>query len=69
MPRLAVNGANIYYEENGAGPESIVFAHGLLWSGRMYDNQVAVLKQRFRCITFDFRGQGQSQVTERSYLK
>ena len=67
MPHLAVNGANIYYEENGAGPEAIVFAHGLLWSGRMYDNQVAVLKERFRCITFDFRGQGQSQVTETGY--
>lgn len=67
MPHLAVNGANIYYEETGAGPEAIVFAHGLLWSGRMYDNQVAVLKERFRCITFDFRGQGQSQVTETGY--
>lgn len=67
MPHLSVNGANIYYEENGKGPDAIVFAHGLLWSGRMYDNQVAVLKERFRCITFDFRGQGQSQVTEAGY--
>ena len=67
MPHLAINEASIYYEVNGVGPEAIVFAHGLLWSGRMYDNQVAVLKERFRCITFDFRGQGQSQVTEAGY--
>lgn len=67
MPHLALNGANIYYEERGTGPEAVVFAHGLLWSGRMYDHQVAVLKERFRCITFDFRGQGQSQVTDTGY--
>ena len=67
MPYLTVNDASIYYEERGAGPEAIVFAHGLLWSGRMFDPQVAVLQERFRCITFDFRGQGQSQVTETGY--
>jgi len=31
MPAVKVNGANIYYEERGSGPETIVFAHGLLW--------------------------------------
>jgi pimeloyl-ACP methyl ester carboxylesterase len=67
MPHLTLNDASIYYEERGAGPEAIVFAHGLLWSGRMFDPQVAVLQERFRCITFDFRGQGQSQVTETGY--
>lgn len=63
MPRLSVNGATIYYEEHGTGPETIVFAHGLLWSGRMFDHQVNALKDRYRCIAFDFRGQGQSEVT------
>lgn len=67
MPHLTLNGATLYYEERGAGPEAIVFAHGLLWSGRMFDRQVAALQERFRCITFDFRGQGQSQVTETGY--
>jgi 3-oxoadipate enol-lactonase len=33
MPRIAVHGADIHYEERGAGPEAVVFAHGLLWSG------------------------------------
>jgi 3-oxoadipate enol-lactonase len=63
MPTLRVNGANLYYEERGAGAEAIVFAHGLLWSGRMFDDQVAELSTRYRCITFDFRGQGASEVT------
>ena len=40
----------------------LVFSHGLLWSGRMFDKQVAVFKDRYRCITYDHRGQGQSDV-------
>jgi pimeloyl-ACP methyl ester carboxylesterase len=67
MPHLAINGANLYYEEHGTGQETIVFAHGLLWSGHMFHDQIAVLKDRFRCITFDFRGQGRSLVTQSGY--
>ena len=67
MPKLRINDAEIYFEEHGTGPETIVFAHGLLWSGRMFDNQVNALKNRYRCITFDFRGQGQSEVTKSGY--
>jgi hypothetical protein len=27
MPRMRVNGADLYYEDTGAGPETAVFAH------------------------------------------
>lgn len=67
MARLRVNGADLHYEESGAGPESIVFAHGLLFSGRMFADQVEALRDRYRCIAFDFRGQGESEVTAAGY--
>ena len=67
MPKIQVNGAELYYEQHGTGAETIVFAHGLLWSGRMFDNQVNALQDRYRCVTFDFRGQGQSEVTQGGY--
>ena len=67
MPTMQVNGAAIYYEEHGAGSETIVFAHGLLWSGAMFANQVRAFQDRYRCITFDFRGQGRSEVTASGY--
>lgn len=67
MPKMNLNGHNIYYEDHGTGPETIVFAHGLLFSGRMFDHQVQMLKDHYRCITFDFRGQGQSDVTASGY--
>ena len=67
MPKLLINGTSIHYEEDGAGPETVVFAHGLLLSGKMFENQVRALRDRYRCITFDFRGQGQSEVTRSGY--
>jgi 3-oxoadipate enol-lactonase len=67
MPVLSVNGADIYYEDTGGEGAPLVFAHGLLWSGRMFDAQVAALRDRYRCVTFDFRGQGQSAVTRDGY--
>jgi len=67
MPKITVNGANLYYEDTGSGREAIVFAHGLLWSGRMFQAQVAALKGRYRCVTFDFRGQGESDVAASGY--
>jgi pimeloyl-ACP methyl ester carboxylesterase len=67
MPKIQVNGAKLHYTEEGTGPEIILFAHGLLWSGQMFEAQVNALKDRYRCITFDFRGQGQSEVTQGGY--
>jgi len=67
MPTMRVNGAELYYEDSGGDGQPIVFAHGLLWSGRMFDAQVVSLRDRFRCVTFDFRGQGRSQVTRDGY--
>jgi 3-oxoadipate enol-lactonase len=60
MPLLSVNGTELYYEDTGGDGEPVVFSHGLLWSCRLYDAQVAALRSRYRCIAFDHRGQGRS---------
>jgi len=70
MPHIQINNANIYYEDSAPNDQSkpvMVFAHGLLWSTRMYDKQVAHFQDEYRCIAFDFRGQGQSQITKDGY--
>lgn len=67
MPRIRVNGVELYYEEHGSGSETIFFSHGLLMSCRMFDDQVSMLKDRYRCIAFDHRGQGQSEITRDGY--
>ncbi|QJW91390.1 alpha/beta fold hydrolase [Spirosoma taeanense] len=67
MPYLTTNGTELYYESTGTGPETIVFSHGLLWSGHMFHSQVAALRNRYRVITYDHRGQGRSRVTREGY--
>jgi 3-oxoadipate enol-lactonase len=67
MPKIEINGASIHYRICGDGQETIIFAHGLLWSGRIFEDQIAAMQHRYRCITFDFRGQGQSAVTRSGY--
>lgn len=67
MPKIEIHGANLYYEEHGSGPETVVFAHGLLFDRRIFDHQVAALKDRYRVIAFDSRGHGESEVTRGGY--
>ena len=67
MPFITVNNVKLYYEEQGSGSETLVFGHSMLFNLRMFDDQVAVLKAKYRCISFDFRGQGQSEVTDCGY--
>ncbi|WP_420581380.1 alpha/beta fold hydrolase [Reichenbachiella sp.] len=67
MPSVNINGAEIYYETHGIGPETIVFSHGLLMSGKMFKAQVDYFKARYKCVIYDHRGQGRSEVTEEGY--
>ncbi|MBA4849759.1 alpha/beta fold hydrolase [Emticicia sp. BO119] len=67
MPTLLINGVNYHYEETGSGQDTIIFSHGLLWSGRMFHKQVAYFKDRYRIITYDHRGQGKTEVSANGY--
>ncbi len=68
MPYADLNGAHIHFTDTGGDGEVIVFSHGLLFSGAMFEAQVAHFSALgFRCITFDHRGQGQSGVTNGGY--
>ena len=44
----------------GSGPETVVFSHGYLMDHRMFDAQIARLKDRYRVVAFDHRGHGRS---------
>lgn len=59
---VAINGVRLWVEDTGGTGPPVLFSHGLLWSTRMFDAQVATLRSRYRCIAWDHRGQGQSDV-------
>jgi 3-oxoadipate enol-lactonase len=67
MPQLAVGGTRLYVEDSGGRGPPVVFSHGLLYSCRMWDAQVPALRGRFRCISYDHRGQGKSEVAAGGY--
>ncbi|MRH91805.1 alpha/beta fold hydrolase [Nocardia sp. SYP-A9097] len=72
MPTVLVNGVSIAYSDTGIpegrdSAETIVFGHGLLFGGWMFDPQVEALRQRYRCVTIDWRGQGDTPPTSDGY--
>ncbi|MBM3907896.1 MAG: alpha/beta fold hydrolase [Gemmatimonadetes bacterium] len=60
MPHFTVNGVSFFFEDTGGPNPAIVFSHGLLMSSRMFAAQIAALKDRYRCVAYDHRGQGRS---------
>jgi pimeloyl-ACP methyl ester carboxylesterase len=67
MPHINCNNASLYYTDEGVGTETIVFSHGLLMSSEMFRAQIDFFKSHYRCIAYDQRGQGQSEVTKGGY--
>ena len=69
MPYLDVNGTRIHYTDSDPDSDKpvIVFSHGLLFSTQMFDGQVERLRDRYRCIAYDHRGQGKSGVPDSGY--
>jgi pimeloyl-ACP methyl ester carboxylesterase len=60
MPRARVNGIEIDYEDGGRGP-AVLLSHGYSATGRMWAPQRPVLEPRYRLITWDMRGHGQTE--------
>ncbi|GAA0903421.1 alpha/beta fold hydrolase [Virgisporangium aurantiacum] len=60
MPTFEVEpGVRIAYQDRGTG-RPIVFVHGWAGAGDAWDLQVLDLADRYRCITVDLRGHGDS---------
>jgi 3-oxoadipate enol-lactonase len=70
MATLQVNGTELYYEDTGPGStgETIVFSHGLLWCTELFAPQIEALRDRYRCIAWDHRGQGRSAADHRECI-
>jgi len=63
MPTMTVGSVPLAYEDTGPPPgrpdaPTVLFGHGLLFSGWMFRAQVEALRGRYRCVTVDWRGQG-----------
>lgn len=59
MPKLDRDGVAIHYDVRGEGPV-LLLTHGYSATGGMWDGQVEALTRRFKLITWDMRGHGES---------
>jgi len=60
MPFADLNGQHLYFEDTGGDDPAVIFCHGFLLDGSMFEYQVNALENEFRCITWDERGFGQT---------
>jgi len=58
-----VEGASLYYEVTGKGTP-IVFLHGFTCDHRNWEPQVKYFSKKYRVITYDARGYGQSTLPD-----
>ncbi len=63
MPKVQVNGRNIYYECDGDGVP-LIFIAGLGGDHRAFAVSARYFRQRFRTVVFDARDSGQSDREE-----
>jgi pimeloyl-ACP methyl ester carboxylesterase len=61
MPYADVNGARIWFEEEGKGP-AVLFVHGGLGDLRLWEPEAHALATSFRCIRYDLRFWGRSEA-------
>lgn len=62
----AADGTAISYSVAGEGP-SLVLSNSLATDRRMWTPQLPALQERFRVITYDTRGHGQSAVSQHEF--
>ena len=67
MATITVNGASLAYEDRGSGSEAVLMTHGFLFDHHAFDGLIACLEDDHRCVAFDWRGQGASEVARDGY--
>lgn len=58
MPTVQVGDQKLYYEDTGGNGPVVVFSHGLLMDRTMFAPQIAALSGKYRVISWDERGHG-----------
>lgn len=65
MPMIRANGVELFYDLTGPQDAPVVvFSNSLGTTLEMWDQQVRALAPRYRCLRYDTRGHGRSQVLD-----
>jgi 3-oxoadipate enol-lactonase/4-carboxymuconolactone decarboxylase len=67
MPLIRANGIDLFYDITGpADAPVLAFSNSLGTTLEMWDAQVRAFSNRYRCLRYDTRGHGRSQVVDAS---
>jgi 3-oxoadipate enol-lactonase len=72
LPTFTYEGVTVYYTDTAppparSGAPTVLFGHGLLFGGWMFRAQISALRDDYRCVAVDWRGQGNSAPSSRGY--
>ncbi len=62
MPKTRINNIEIAYDDTGSGP-AVVLIHGYPFNRSLWNEQVTALADRYRVVTLDLRGHGESETS------
>ena len=63
MTIAKINGQQLAWSDSGGDGPALLFSHGFLMDRSMFDHQVSYFKDRYRCISWDERGFGETVAT------
>jgi pimeloyl-ACP methyl ester carboxylesterase len=63
MAQLNIDGIHLAFDDTGSG-RPVILLHGYPFNRTLWDSQVGTLKDRFRVITPDLRGLGESETSD-----
>src|SRR5262249_51251302 len=66
MPKVQVNGSDLYYESRGTGDPLLLIA-GFACDHTIWSLVVPILASRHRVVVFDNRGTGQTSSPDRDF--
>jgi 3-oxoadipate enol-lactonase len=67
MPIITANGLELSYQIDGDGPETLVLVNGLADNKESWEAQIPAFSERYRVISFDNRGIGESPTPPGPY--
>jgi len=63
---MKINGLNVL-EIGPKEKKAIIFLHGFPYNWRMWEKQIERLSKKYRCVAYDIRGLGESEIGDGQY--
>ncbi len=67
MSVVLINNCDYHYEIHGFGKDYLVFSHGLLWRGSIFEKQIEYFQSKYSILVYDQCGHGESKILDGNF--